>query len=162
MRARKRVQAIRLLQFGAIWIFRAVFYLSSKIAAPPQLRSTTIIARKESLMSAISKRLRLQHLLCNRAGYLAAVLAFPAGDALAISRYNSGSMTCSAIQDTLARERAVIFRYPSRSGAQLYDRYVSNGSLCGTGTEARRSVIPSRDGGCAVISCQQSWGGSNR
>jgi hypothetical protein len=113
-------------------------------------------------MSAVSKYLRLRNLAYNRVSYLAAILAFPAGDALAISRYNSGSMTCSAIQSTLDKERAVIFRYSSRTGAQLYDRYVSNGALCGTGTEARRSVIPSRDGGCAVISCQQSWGGSNR
>lgn len=114
-------------------------------------------------MSAVLKHLRLRSLVCNRASYLAVLLAFPAGDALAISRYNSGSMTCSAIHDTLARERAAIFRYPSStSGVQLYDRYVSGSVQCTAGTEARQSVIPSRDGGCAVVSCRQSWGRNNR
>lgn len=114
-------------------------------------------------MSAASKYRRLQNLTLNRASYLAAVLAFPAGDALAISRYNSGSMTCAAIHDTLAKERAAVFRYPSRTaGAQLYDRYVSDSAQCGVGTEARRSAIPSRDGGCAVMSCRPSWSHSNR
>jgi hypothetical protein len=119
-------------------------------------------ARKETSMSAVSIHRRLQNLVWNRASCLAAVLAFPAGDALAINRYNSGSMTCSAIYDTLGKERAVIFRYPSRTtGAQLYDRYVSDSAQCSVGTEARRSVIPSRDGGCAVVFCRQSWGHNN-
>ncbi len=110
-------------------------------------------------MSAVSKHLRLRSLVCNRASYLAALLAFPAGDALAISRYNSGSMMCSAIHDALDKERAVIFRYPSGAGgSQLYDRYVSDRAQCSVGTEARQSVIPSSDGGCAVVSCRQSWG----
>jgi hypothetical protein len=94
------------------------------------------------------------------AGCMIAALAFPAGDALAISRYNSASMTCSAIHDTLNRERAVILRYstPSSGGAPLYDRYVVDGAQCWSGTEAARSLIPAGDGGCSVLYCKGSLG----
>ena len=94
------------------------------------------------------------------AGCLIAALAFPAGDALAINRYNSASMTCSAIHNTLNMERAVILRYstPSSGGAPLYDRYVSDGAQCSSGTEAAGSLIPAGDGGCSVLYCEESLG----
>lgn len=93
-------------------------------------------------------------------GCLMAALAFPAGDALAINRYSSASMTCAAIHDALNRERAVILLYstPSSGGAPLYDRYVIDGARCSSGTEAAGSLVPALDGGCPVLYCQESLG----
>jgi hypothetical protein len=85
------------------------------------------------------------------------------GDAAwAINRYGSTPMGCDAIRNALEREGAVIFRYPGRSGVPLYDRFVSDTARCSTGTSARRTTIPSRDGACPVLVCQQSWGHNNR
>ncbi len=114
-------------------------------------------------MPGVPRHRELRGFSWNSAGCLIAALAFPAGDAIAINRYNSASMTCSAIHNTLDRERAIILRYSNSSGGPpLYDRYVSDSAQCSNGTEARRSLIPARDGGCSVLYCQQSWGGSNR
>lgn len=100
------------------------------------------------------------------AGSIASLAALlPLDDAFAISRYNSTSMTCAAIQNALQRERAVIFRYSSRTnpGLSLYDRYVSDAGQCTSGQEIRRTTIPTKDGsGCAVLVCQQGWGHNNR
>ena len=94
------------------------------------------------------------------AGCLMAALAFPAGDAFAINRYSSASMTCSAIHDTLNRERAVILLYstPYSGGVPLYDRFVIDGARCSSGTEAARSLVPALDGGCSVLYCEESLG----
>ncbi len=80
------------------------------------------------------------------AGCMIAALAFPAGDALAISRYNSASMTCSAIHDTLNRERAVILRYSTlSSGERLFTIDMSlTARNAGVGRKPPRSLNTSR------------------
>lgn len=75
-------------------------------------------------------------------------------DALAISRYNSQTMTCERAQATVQREGAVIFAYKSRSNAPLYDRYVANSSFC-DGTQITRvySIPTSDNSRCIVYRC---------
>ncbi len=80
-----------------------------------------------------------------------------AGPAEAISRYNSTAMSCAAAQARIAREGAVIMRYPARftKGLTLYDRYVTNGNLCPSGHIAVRAHIPTADmPECPVLRCK--------
>ncbi|MCO5730669.1 hypothetical protein [Rhizobium sp. SSA_523] len=77
-----------------------------------------------------------------------------AGPAEAISRYNSRSMSCEAVQSTLAREGAAVLRYPGRSGATLYDRYVASNRFCTIDDVADETTIPTRDReDCPVLHC---------
>jgi len=85
---------------------------------------------------------------------VAAGLVLFASPALAISRVESRSRSCASIQEQIAKERAVILRYPSRSGNTLYDRYVTNSLQCGSGYYAGRSYVPAADGSCPVYNCQ--------
>ncbi len=88
---------------------------------------------------------------------LAAVSIWTAttGPALAISRYNSNGMSCAAVQNTIRREGAAIFRYPGRSGATLYDRYVADERYCAGGEYAKSGTIPTRDSrNCPVRHCE--------
>ncbi|MFD1743985.1 hypothetical protein ACFSE1_00765 [Rhizobium helianthi] len=91
-------------------------------------------------------------------GLLAAAALFSlaiTGPAMAISRYNSTAMTCEAVQRTIAREGAVIFRYKGRTGATLYDRYVADERFCAGGEFAKSGTIPTRDiGNCPVRHCE--------
>lgn len=83
-----------------------------------------------------------------------AVLATPA---LAISRYNSRSMSCDEAHRRIAAERAVILRYPSTrvAGMTLYDRFVSNAGMCGNREIPERFVVPTKDRpNCPVYACK--------
>ncbi|MDI7860985.1 hypothetical protein MRS76_03370 [Rhizobiaceae bacterium n13] len=85
-------------------------------------------------------------------------LVLLAGPALAISRYNSLSISCQEAHRRIVNERAVILRYPSTRvrGMTLYDRYVINSSMCGNREIAQRSYIPTKDTPkCPVYSCKQ-------
>ncbi|MDE1994151.1 MAG: hypothetical protein KGI75_16730 [Rhizobiaceae bacterium] len=94
---------------------------------------------------------------------LIAVLAIPASDALAISRYDTAGMSCAAVQAHVAQEGAVVLRYPSRGGGTtLYDRYVRDASQCGGFSETVQTSVPTRDGSCSVKVCHRFTGGSNR
>jgi len=81
-----------------------------------------------------------------------------AGPALAISRYDSLGQSCASVQQIISRERAVLLRYPSRSGnAVLYDRYVAGDGQCGTGHYAAATSVPTRDNPmCPVYNCRSS------
>ncbi len=82
------------------------------------------------------------------------MLATPA---LAISRYNSRSMTCDEVHRRIAAERAVILRYPSTrvAGMTLYDRYVSNAGMCGNYEYPQRFTVPTSDRpNCPVYACK--------
>lgn len=86
----------------------------------------------------------------------AALLA--AEPALAISRYNSTGMSCAAVQRTIAREGAVILRYPSRNRARLtlYDRYVADSRFCDGHEFADRATVPTADTpSCPVRACKR-------
>lgn len=84
----------------------------------------------------------------------AALLAQPA---LAISRYNSTSLTCDQVRQRVINEGAVILRYPSTrvKGMTLFDRYVTRNALCDPHEYAERAYVPTRDTNrCPVLSCQ--------
>ncbi|MGF0536463.1 hypothetical protein ACQQ2Q_00615 [Agrobacterium sp. ES01] len=80
-----------------------------------------------------------------------------AAPALAISRYNSPSLTCEQARDILRSEGAAILRYPSKNvaGLPLYDRYVKNSRYCDSNEYAEWSRIPTKDDpGCRVLACE--------
>jgi hypothetical protein len=90
---------------------------------------------------------------------IAAVAALlMAGDpALAISRYNSTSMSCEAVQRAIGREGAIILRYPSsnKPGLTLYDRYVIHSGFCDDQDFADRVTVPTADTPrCPVRACK--------
>jgi hypothetical protein len=91
--------------------------------------------------------------------FLASVaLVVAVSPALAISRYNSESMSCQAAQDIVQREGAVILRYPSRQvpGLELFDRYVANTAYCDADRYAKQEYIPTSDTRhCIVLACAQ-------
>ncbi|MQB45672.1 hypothetical protein [Rhizobium sp. ICMP 5592] len=80
------------------------------------------------------------------------------GSAQAISRYDSLGQSCASVQQIVSRERAVLLRYPSKSGnVILYDRYVADDGQCGTGSYAARTSVPTRDNPmCPVYNCRSS------
>ena len=80
-----------------------------------------------------------------------------ASPAMAISRYESQSMSCAAARQAVINQRAVIFRYPSQrvGGLILYDRYVRESRQCDPHENAARSYIPTRDERrCPVLACK--------
>jgi hypothetical protein len=107
-----------------------------------------------------TKMLRLAGNMPRAARSLALVLAacfpLPAGEAHAISRYTSTSMTCSKVQATINREGAAIMQYRSpRTGLPLYDRYVKNRLFCPGGQTTDWSSIPTSDKkSCRVYRCE--------
>jgi hypothetical protein len=86
------------------------------------------------------------------------LLLFIASPASAISRYQSLDRTCSAVQQLIAGEGAVLLRYPSRDGnVTLYDRYVSGDAQCSSGSYAARSSVPTKDDpNCPAYVCRSS------
>ncbi|RDJ13822.1 hypothetical protein [Rhizobium grahamii] len=90
---------------------------------------------------------------------LVVVIAFimAASPALAISRYNSLSMSCQAARASIHNEGAVILRYPSKrvSGMTLYDRYIRDSTYCDAHQYAAWTTIPTKDNPrCHVLNCQ--------
>ncbi|APH72305.1 hypothetical protein [Aquibium oceanicum] len=88
---------------------------------------------------------------------LTIALAAVAAPAQAISRYNSLDMSCAQVQSAVAREGAVILRYPSKRkpSLTLYDRYVEHGGFCAVGEYAANDWIPTADKAqCFVRACK--------
>ena len=86
-------------------------------------------------------------------GLSAAVLATPA---LALKRYDTMSMTCTQVQETLKREGKAQLRYPSRRdpALTLYDTYVGGGNYCSSSDMARPAKVPARNtDNCKVSKC---------
>lgn len=63
----------------------------------------------------------------------------------AVSRYNIAGKSCGEVQAILKREGAAVLRYTNRSGAILYDRYVSATRYCTGSDSARKATVPTRD-----------------
>lgn len=88
--------------------------------------------------------------------FLALGLSLLAFDASAISRYNSTSMSCAEVQDTIVRDGAAIMRWRSASGVQRYNRFVADDSFCPSAEIAEWTNIPSADRrSCSVLECRQ-------
>lgn len=77
--------------------------------------------------------------------------------AKAISRLNSTALSCEQMQSVIAREGAVILRYPSsRSGVTLFNRYVAHPRFCESAKRAIVVTVPSRDNRtCPVRVCRE-------
>ncbi|SMD08524.1 hypothetical protein [Rhizobium sp. RU36D] len=79
------------------------------------------------------------------------------GPALAISRYQSSSLTCEGARQAIRSEGAVIIRYPSKrvGNMTLYDRYVVNSDFCDPNEYAERAYVPTSDSPrCPVLACE--------
>ncbi|MDK4714639.1 hypothetical protein [Rhizobium sp. CNPSo 4039] len=88
---------------------------------------------------------------------LGLLITSAATPALAISRYNSMSMTCAEARAVINRERAVIMRYPARRtpNMTLYDRYVADSGACDMGFYAYQDYLPTKDrASCPVYICR--------
>ena len=85
-----------------------------------------------------------------------AALSTMAVQANAISRYNTNKMTCEQVQSALYREGAAVLRYPSSRNPSLtlYDRYVSDQSVCDRHSVLERVTVPTKNtSNCPVFHC---------
>ncbi|MEW9805406.1 hypothetical protein ABUE31_05345 [Mesorhizobium sp. ZMM04-5] len=87
----------------------------------------------------------------------AAGLLLAAGDAQAISRYMSTTLTCSKVKAILGREGAAILQHRSpRTGVVLYDRYVKSRAFCPSNQTTDRTYVPTSDlKSCPVYRCKE-------
>ena len=88
-----------------------------------------------------------------------------AGEASAISRYQTNSMSCARVQAALKSDGAAILRYPApdNPSLQLFDRYVFDGRMCSPSQRAVTKSVPAADTArCAVRKCQRVSGGRSR
>lgn len=92
-----------------------------------------------------------------KAVLIALSLLVVSGEAHAISRYNSQSMSCAQVKATVQQEGAVILRWNSARNPNLplYGRFVRNGNFCSASERAETSYIPTSDRReCAVDECK--------
>ena len=85
---------------------------------------------------------------------LGASLVLAATPAEAISRYNSTSMSCQKARSIVSREGAVVFRYTSKRGNPIYDRFVKHGRLCAWGESTFVKFVSTNSGQCALYACR--------
>jgi hypothetical protein len=95
---------------------------------------------------------------------LVPLLLLTAGEASAISRYQTTSMSCARIQAAVQADGAALLSYPARDNPslQLFDRYVRDSSFCRMGyqTAQQRSVPASDTENCKVRKCVRVSGGN--
>jgi len=86
-----------------------------------------------------------------------------AGEALAISRYQTTSMSCARVQAAVKNDGAAILRYtaPDNPSLQRYDRYVRDRSFCSSRQRADIKSVPAADTrNCPVRKCVRASGGN--
>ncbi|HEY0123477.1 MAG TPA: hypothetical protein VGC14_17285 [Rhizobium sp.] len=97
---------------------------------------------------------------------LVAAFGLCASSAMAISRYDTQSMSCAAVHDKIAQEGEVVLQHPSHNvgNPMIYDRYVSNSAACvNRGIPSKASVPTADDPSCKVQLCTPATGrGHNR
>ena len=84
------------------------------------------------------------------------LILLTAGQAQAISRYQTMRMSCAEVQATVKREGAVILRWQSHNtpGLPLYGRYVSDRRFCQLGEVTEFASVPTADTrSCTVKQC---------
>jgi hypothetical protein len=87
-----------------------------------------------------------------------AALFVMSGEAEAISRYVTTSMSCDAVQSRVAGEGAAILRYQSTRNPSLplYGRYVSDNRFCEYGEVSVPAYVPTNDvRSCRVNKCER-------
>ncbi|MEP9389314.1 hypothetical protein [Mesorhizobium sp. KR9-304] len=89
-----------------------------------------------------------------------------AGEASAISRYQTTSMSCARVQAAVSSDGAAILRYPAPDNPSLvlYDRYVRDRTFCSSSQRADLQSVPAADTrNCPVRKCVRASGaGRNR
>jgi hypothetical protein len=89
------------------------------------------------------------------------------GPAHAIKRVNVTTLSCQQAKDLVAKEGAVIFRYPSKRNASLilFDRFVAHSGFCSIKERAKPKTVPSASGSCRLRICKRDtltpFGGRN-
>ena len=84
-----------------------------------------------------------------------------AGEASAISRYQTNSMSCARVQAAVTSDGAAILRYPApdNPSLQLYDRYVRDRTFCSASQRAGLTSVPAADTNkCQVRKCVRARG----
>jgi hypothetical protein len=130
---------------------RAGFVVLLRACRRPTCYASRVLAAPPDRLEVAVKHLLLALALTLVAGPLVA------GQAQAISRYTSTSMSCARVQATIQREGAVIMRWSSpRSGAPLFGRFVTWNENCGNRMRPQRAFIPAADTqSCPVLECQR-------
>jgi hypothetical protein len=89
-----------------------------------------------------------------------------AGEASAIERYQTTSMSCARVQAAVKNDGAAILRYPAPDNPSLvlFDRYVRDRTFCSSSQRADLQSVPAADTRtCRVRKCVRASGsGSNR
>lgn len=86
-----------------------------------------------------------------------------AGEASAIARYQTTSMSCARVQAAVRNDGAAILRYaaPDNPSLELYDRYVRDRSFCSSTQRADIKSVPAADTrNCPVRKCVRASGGN--
>jgi hypothetical protein len=92
-------------------------------------------------------------------GFILPALMFAVEPAFAIERLYADSTTCAAAQQIVARDGAVILRYPSRKvpGMTLYKRYVRSQFQCDSDDQARLTSVKTADNAqCRLALCRSA------
>ncbi|WP_234910094.1 hypothetical protein [Agrobacterium rhizogenes] len=89
-----------------------------------------------------------------------AAIAMMSTNAMAMSAYNSKSMTCASVHEKIAQEGSIVLRYPSHQpGLMLFNRTVTNSMSClGQGAMTSASVPTSDDPSCKIKTCSFTTG----
>jgi len=89
-----------------------------------------------------------------------------AGEASAIERYQSTSMSCARVQAAVNSDGQAILRYPASDNPSLmlFDRYVRDRTFCSSSQRADLRGVPAADTpNCRVRKCVRASGsGRNR
>lgn len=83
------------------------------------------------------------------------------GEASAIERYQSSSMSCARVQAALNADGQAILRYPAPGNPSLvlFDRYVRDRTFCSSSQRAElRSVAAADTPNCRVRKCIRASG----
>ena len=84
-----------------------------------------------------------------------------AGEASAISRYQTTTMSCARVQAALKNDGTAILSYPAADNPslQLYDKYVRDDIFCSASQRADVKSVPAADTRkCAVRKCVKASG----
>jgi hypothetical protein len=84
-----------------------------------------------------------------------------AGEASAISRYQTTSMSCARVQAAVNSDGEAILRYPAPDNPSLvlYDRYVRDRTFCSSSQRADLKSVPAADTRkCPVRKCVRASG----
>ncbi len=99
-----------------------------------------------------------------RLSILLPLLLMTAGEASAISRYQTTSMSCARVQAILQTQGAALLSYPApdNPSLQLFDRYVRDSSFCSSAAQrAQVRSVPAADmRTCQVRKCVRVSGGN--